>query len=150
MNRWPYVNCPFVLPSCCADCWASNNVELAQSIGPSSNGCNYTCSGNTSEICGGWWINSVYVVSGGCPANTPPSPPPPPPPPCNTPVISQYVGCFWDNPSRLIPHLIGGNTIESCAYNAHTQGYTVIGLQAGGCKSSQCGHSIPSPTVSFI
>jgi hypothetical protein len=94
-------------------CFAGNSVGY-NSVSDSE--CNFACSGDSTQKCGGSWRNSVYAT-GVQPANQ----------------YIQYVGCFTDSESRALPTLLGTSyTVESCVNAAKAAGYLYAGLQAGG------------------
>jgi hypothetical protein len=79
--------------------------------------CDQPCNGDSTEICGGVYENSVFAVT----AKFPPKP--------------AYVGCFADNSSRDLPYSAYGSsyaTIETCALACAYYGYAYAGAQAGG------------------
>jgi len=82
-----------------------------------SGSCYDTCSGNSAEVCGGPYANSVY--STGIPPTS-------------------YLGCFTDEGTRDLQYLLySGNTgasIEACVAGCASAGYTYAGSQDG----SQC------------
>lgn len=43
------------------ECWLGNDTAWATALGPSIN-CTYACLGNTSQICGGSAVLSLYAV----------------------------------------------------------------------------------------
>lgn len=51
---------------------------------------------------------------------------------CEQPCLG-YVGCFADNPSRVLPYSAGsGYTIETCEQAAYNLGFAYAGLEYGG------------------
>eukprot|EP01060_Flectonema_neradi_P041556 TRINITY_DN98_c0_g1_i4.p1 TRINITY_DN98_c0_g1~~TRINITY_DN98_c0_g1_i4.p1 ORF type:complete len:469 (+),score=99.64 TRINITY_DN98_c0_g1_i4:261-1667(+) len=97
-----------------------------------STNCTLLCAGNSLEICGGPWANSIYKMTDSD-VTPPPGPPtavPPTPPPTPVPTSSkfvdqyQYMGCFLD-PQKTVMHekvqKEGIMTIEWCLDYCVTQ-----------------------------
>jgi hypothetical protein len=113
--------------------------------GPAGN-CDIKCQGNTGQVCGGAWANSVYAVGRGGTTGTQsrvvPTVPVAPTVP-TAPTAPRYVGCFKDpnNPFDLDGHLerSAQNTPERCIQTCAAKGYRYAGVQYG--ESCLCGQS---------
>ncbi|GIL50434.1 hypothetical protein Vafri_6558 [Volvox africanus] len=106
------------------ECFGGSETSRLMGPVPGLAECNMTCSGNSSEICGGSETLSVYITPRG-----PRSPPPPQiSPGC-------YVGCFEDSPNnRTLAKLADESddmTINRCRETARTQGFAYFGVEAG-------------------
>jgi len=77
--------------------------------------CNLPCAGNSNEMCGAGWLNSIYFVG-----------------------VNTYLGCWTDAGTRDLPILaysgISDATIELCVEYCKIYGYSFAGSQDG----SQC------------
>ena len=142
--------CSFTL--CFKDC--GNTFSNGGAPTPAGD-CSMTCSGNSSEICGGPNRLNVYNLTGSGQSSTNPPPPPPPPPVSNGPWRS--LGCyryfkppFFVERESLTPLYlpisdnvgartlsvptapIGGasnNSVESCTDACFAAGYTLAGVE---------------------
>ncbi|GLI60841.1 hypothetical protein VaNZ11_003049 [Volvox africanus] len=100
--------------------------ETSRLMGPMADSaeCNLSCSGNSSEICGGSETLSVYTTPRRAQS---------PPPPQITPGC--YVGCFEDSANnRTLAKLADESddmTIDSCRETARSLGYAYFGVEAG-------------------
>jgi hypothetical protein len=99
--------------------------------GPGGN-CISPCAGDSSEVCGGYYQNSVYLAIGSTPRPT-------------------YVGCYVDaihvadGAIRTLPYAAYSNsynTVEACAAACAYHGYAYSGVEADQCF---CGNGYGSP-----
>lgn len=79
-----------------------------------STNCNMACTGNSAQICGGGYANSVYAATV--------------PPPCTA---GQYLGCFGDAANRDLPTQVSVNpvTTTTCETACAQAGLLFAGLQ---------------------
>ncbi len=82
--------------------------------------CNMTCSGNSTETCGGSYANSVYKIA----ATTTPPP------------STASLGCYKDESSRDLSDQtsLSPVSVETCVSTCKSDGYAYAGVQYG----SQC------------
>jgi hypothetical protein len=100
-----------------AQCLCGNYVG-AYGQAPNTD-CSQPCQGNTGEICGAAWRNSVYKVQ-----NTKPA--------LANPV--NYIGCYQDQATRDLNGEFTGSVTSGAACRSICRGFTYFGLQDG----SQC------------
>jgi len=88
-----------------------------------SSSCGTECENEQAEgtklLCGGNWINAVYVTK---------------PEPVSTTSPYTWAGCFWDNNDRDLkkgPQIVGF-TVATCQQWALSRNYKYFALQAGG------------------
>lgn len=88
-----------------------------------------TCSGDSSQLCGGSWAVEIYQNSGGTPTTTSSTTTTTSPAPSWSPL-----GCFTDAASRA---LSGANTATSsntpafCVNYCNSRGFTLAGVENG-------------------
>ncbi|KAI8608814.1 aspartic peptidase domain-containing protein [Chytriomyces sp. MP71] len=97
------------------ECWCDNWLPAA-----SSDSCNMPCAGDSMQMCGGPWALSV---------------------------VSRAVnlGCFQDNPGRVMPRfagIYGDLSTSNCLWNCMHSGYTFAGVENG--NECYCSNSLPS------
>ena len=89
--------------------------------------CDMKCAGNSNEICGGAWANSIYELvlspwSGAADADT-----------SHVTGIGEYKGCFQDNEAdrdlNKASDFIASLTLEMCADLCRKQGHKYAGAQ---------------------
>ncbi|GFR41921.1 hypothetical protein Agub_g2713 [Astrephomene gubernaculifera] len=118
----------FGLQASC-ECWATNNVLQAQSLGPAGN-CNQQCSAGGGDMCGGGWANSLFSAipnngSAGYYGHT---------------NASSWVGCYKDSVSTSLLTLVDSAavmTVSRCRKAAVTWGLRYFAIQnATACLAS--------------
>jgi hypothetical protein len=95
------------------ECWCGDGVGY--DLRPDSE-CNTPCSGDSSQMCGGGWRNSIYF-------------------------IPEYVGCYTDSSTRALPVFKGYRydmTPQKCV--ALCEGYGYAGVQWHG--ECWCGNTL--------
>ncbi|HTP27063.1 MAG TPA: WSC domain-containing protein, partial [Anaeromyxobacteraceae bacterium] len=98
-------------------CYAGNTLRYTK---VADSQCTSPCTANSSEICGGSWLNSIYSTT-----ITPPTP---------TPTSAPYDGCYTDSATRALGSelISSGATVETCVAAAQAKGFSYAGLQYGG------------------
>jgi len=98
--------------------------------------CNYQCSGNSNETCGGSNAIQVYVGT--------PAIPPIPPPSIPSGILGfTYVDTFKDDAGNRILAIvrpISSNTVENCITSCASAGYSYAGVEYGA--ECYCGATI--------
>ncbi|KAL1847140.1 hypothetical protein VTK73DRAFT_10417 [Phialemonium thermophilum] len=132
------------------ECWAGQNVPVLQ---VDEGNCNYACSGDVNEICGGNGVGSgaggayisLYALHGQLtpPGNDTGGSSPSPGSPVVNPGVDGFtsVGCYAEPPSgRAFPKQVStvNKTVASCLTACST--YNYAGLEYGG--ECWCGNSI--------
>jgi len=116
------------------ECYCGNTVSNGGAPAPAS-GCSMTCSGNSSEFCGGPNRLNVYNNTAS-PTSSGPSPPTTTPiiVPSSGPWVS--LGCYSDNVGgRALTFgapIVGGasnNSVESCTAACLAAGYSLAGME---------------------
>lgn len=128
-----------------SQCFCSNSLQNSTAIA-SQYDCNYVCSGNDSEVCGGSNRLSLYnntnVTS--APSNSPPS---------NSGGAIQgsyvyptgYKGCYTDSGSRSLSLFAYSNinsTVEMCSAACTASGFQIAGMEYG--QECWCGSELAS------
>lgn len=127
-------------------CFGGVNLVKGTS-GGAAIACNVSCTGNSSDICGGFMRNDVYSFPEG--------------------TGYEYEGCFVDNASRMVPKMLNANTtlydpntwttVFKCAALAKRLGYTLFALQVRADQGpqstafiifTQCFSVLPRPLFS--
>jgi len=115
-----------------SECYCDNAIENSAPSAPSTD-CNFGCTGNRNELCGGPDRLNVFLFGGNLP------PPPPPPPSVRSP-IGQWtsMGCFSDSvTARTLRTAVGVNgpmTEEACVAQCQSEKFGLSGVEF----SSEC------------
>ena len=111
-------------------CFAGLDFTRATSLG-NSTGCTLSCSGNSTQICGGPLANSLYRMT-------------------SVPVLSAIgtipktsQGCWAEGAPRRLPQLLlddpNNMTQDLCAYMANLEGFPLFGVQfSRECFGGKC------------
>ncbi|EFJ47699.1 hypothetical protein VOLCADRAFT_91721 [Volvox carteri f. nagariensis] len=97
------------------ECYGGSDMEIATRLGRSSN-CTHSCSGDTSQICGGDWAVNIYETS---------------------PIATSegYIGCFVDNADRVLPQYLAvydyRMSLSYCRGLAKAAGLPYFGVEYG-------------------
>ena len=127
----------------CDDVIYGNNTVAPGGNDPTANGCDMTCSGNSSEYCGGPNRLNMYILNPNATSSTPtttaastgPTAAPTGPGVVQTAGPYVYAGCYIDNTNgRALSALINpesgvNSTVEACA--AACSGYRYMGVEYG-------------------
>lgn len=127
------------------ECWGGPKIPTTK---VSDLNCNYACSGDIDQWCGGNGVAdlqgkahiSLWATNVTVPPETDPDPPVNPDPPAGGPVVNPglngytSIGCYNEIAGRALPNSIKTTerTVAACINACAPLGYKYVGLQYGG------------------